>query len=111
MKSTPKKTIIETIDPGHRIELLPEQEGYFQKACAQVHGREVNAAVNLKQLATVETAPLPVASTPAVGCADASPAVSGEKVTPVSHDPVLKKDQGGGKTVHSRAQLEEQEPA
>ncbi|HAM51009.1 MAG TPA: hypothetical protein DCP92_10100 [Nitrospiraceae bacterium] len=63
------------------------------RTCGTVHDREVNAVVNLKQLATVETA-LPVASIPSIGCTDTSSAVSGSKVTPVDHDSVLKKDQG-----------------
>lgn len=66
--------------------------------CGTRHDRDVNAARNLKQLATVKTA-LPVASPSVTQDADVSgvPGMVGSagKVTPVSDDSVLKKDQGG----------------
>jgi putative transposase len=53
--------------------------------CGITHDRDINAAKNLKRLAT-ETA-LPVASRPAMECTSDMPmAVYGGKVTPVSYD-------------------------
>jgi hypothetical protein len=68
-------------------------------ACGTVHGRDANAAKNLKRLATEQTA-LPTASSPVTGCTAIVNAASGGKVTPVSHDPVCKNNQGRNKTVH-----------
>jgi putative transposase len=72
--------------------------------CGTVHDRDINAAHNLKRLATATA--LPVASTPLKGCTDVLIALSGRKVTPVSHDPVCKKNRGRKKSVHFYAHLE-----
>jgi putative transposase len=65
--------------------------------CGSIHDRDVNAALNLKRLAT-ETA-LPVASASGNGAAAAGmvPAVVGE-VTPVRHEAVSKTARGRKKT-------------
>jgi putative transposase len=73
--------------------------------CGVKHDRDVNAALNLKQLATVETA-LPAASSGVIQGTDVAHAASGGKVTPVSYDAVLKKDQGRKKNVHLCAHSE-----
>lgn len=73
--------------------------------CGAVHDREINAAYNLKQLATAATA-LPVASEAAMPSTDVVQTASGGKVTSVSHDPVCRKNQGRKKNVHFDAHLE-----
>ena len=72
--------------------------------CGTTHDRDINAAKNLKRLAT-ETA-LPAASNAVMRSTDALQKVSGGKVTPVSYDPVCKKNQGRKKNVHFYAHSE-----
>ena len=72
--------------------------------CGTTHDRDINAAKNLKRLAT-ETA-LPAASNAVMRSTDTLQKVSGGKVTPVSHDPVCKKNQGRKKNVHFYAHSE-----
>jgi putative transposase len=72
--------------------------------CGTIHDRDINAANNLKRLAT-ETA-LPAASNAAMRSTDTLQTVFGGKVTPVSYDPVRKKNQGRKMNVHFRVHSE-----
>jgi len=73
--------------------------------CGAHHDRNVNAARNLKRLATATA--LPVASSAAMPSTDVAHAVSGGKVTPVIYD--FRPQEGSGQEdgcAHFRAQLE-----
>ena len=73
--------------------------------CGAHHDRDVNAARNLKRLATATA--LPVASSAAMPSTDVAHAVSGGKVTPVIYD--FRPQEGSGQEdgcAHFRAQLE-----
>jgi putative transposase len=91
---------------GYVMEVLPlSVRQWTCPICGTVHDRDTNAARNLKRLATVTA--LPVASTSAMRCTDVAYAVSGGKVTPVSHEFRLQEVSGQEEgCAHFCAQLE-----